>query len=291
VRIVATVCLLSAVLWPARLEARQSDGHASVGPDSSVAHFLARARTGVRHYQRRSAAIADGYRRIGPDFPGMGEHWIQLSGLFRDTLDPARPPVLEYAVIAGTPRLVGVAYALPLLAGESPPEFPSVHAWHEHVGTVAGEAMLLDQVHVGHGGADSARIVMLHAWVGLDNPAGVFVSDNWVLPFVRAGLPVPGSTPSPAAGRAVSLITGGDVFYATLAQAVGRPGAADSITIRTMIERSRREVAAFVQERHGESLAAADLAALGAKWDALWAAIGVAVQPDVRDRLARLMAP
>jgi hypothetical protein len=221
----------------------------------------------------------------------MGEHWIQLSSLFQDTLDATRPPILEYAVVAGTPRLVGVAYALPLLAGESPPDFPAMAAWHEHAGTVAGEALMLDQVHSVQGGGDGARIAMLHVWLGLDNPAGVFVSDNWALPFVRKGLPLKSMAPSPAAGREMSLVSGGDAFFEAYVQAVGRPGPADSVTIRNLIDRSRREVATFIKQHGSAPLGAEDLAELAAKWKELWAAIGAAVEPRVRDHLSALAAP
>jgi hypothetical protein len=256
-----------------------------------VAGFLEQARAGVERYQDRAAAIADGYRRIGPDFPGMGEHWVQAGLLFRNTFDPARPPVLEYARIGDTVRLVGVAYALPLLAGESPPDFPARHAWHDHVGTVASEVLLLGQVHSTHAGAEGARLVMLHAWIGLDNPSGVFESENWALPFVRAGLPVPSIAPSPAAGRAVSLVSGGDVFYANLLQAKGRPDSADSVAIRRIIDQCQRGVAGIIAERQGGALGADDLEQLGSQWEQLLAAIGAAVQPDVRERLSPILTP
>src|SRR5690348_15128838 len=96
-----------------------------------------------------------------------------------------------------------------------------------------------------------ARIAMLHAWLWFDSPAGMFVSDCWVLPFVRGGLPAPSSAPSAAAGRAMSLLTGGDVFYTALAQAMGEPGPADSAVIRDTVARYRREVADFVRPRQG----------------------------------------
>ncbi|HEX5436769.1 MAG TPA: hypothetical protein VFW98_06400 [Gemmatimonadaceae bacterium] len=289
-RIMLAGCALAITLGgAAQLSAQRARGRLpSASPDSMMARFLDQARMGAVRYQDRAAAVADGYRQIGPDFPGMGEHWIQLSALFRDTLDPAHPPVLEYVDIAGTPRLVGVTYALPLLAGESPPDFPSVHAWHDHVGTVLAESMMLDQLHSDQRGAGGARIVMLHAWIGLTNPAGMFVSDNWALPFVRAGVQLSGGAPSPAAGRAVSLLTGGDVFYTAVAEAMSHPGAADSAVIRDTVRAYRGRVAAFIHQRAGTRLGAADLAALGELWRQLWAAVGAAVQPSTAARLTPL---
>lgn len=38
---------------------------------------------------RHQAAVI-GYRPIGPDFPGMGEHWISVPLLLDGSIDPAR---------------------------------------------------------------------------------------------------------------------------------------------------------------------------------------------------------
>ncbi|MGH7627661.1 MAG: hypothetical protein ACREOJ_20390 [Gemmatimonadaceae bacterium] len=50
---------------------------------------------------------------------------------------------------------------------------------------------------------------MLHAWLWLPNPAGMFASDNWALPFVRAGVPVPLADPSAAARERLKSVAGG----------------------------------------------------------------------------------
>ena len=68
-------------------------------------------RAGTARYRDLAAAIADGYRQIGPDFPTMGEHWVNAGLLVGGVLDPARPQVLEFASINGRPTLIGVAYA------------------------------------------------------------------------------------------------------------------------------------------------------------------------------------
>ena len=68
----------------------------------------------TRRFASRTEAIRAGYRRLGPDFPGMGEHWVHPGRIVAGVLDPVRPPVLSYVVVAGEPRLAGVAFTLPL---------------------------------------------------------------------------------------------------------------------------------------------------------------------------------
>ncbi|MGI8842870.1 MAG: hypothetical protein ACR2HZ_04155, partial [Gemmatimonadaceae bacterium] len=97
---------------------------ASSGGDSAaLTAFVAGARQGTAPYRDRSEAVRAGFRRLGPDFPGMGEHWISAARVFEE-FDPARPSMLSYATIAGAPTLIGVVYARALLAGEEPPDTP-----------------------------------------------------------------------------------------------------------------------------------------------------------------------
>jgi hypothetical protein len=57
------------------------------------------------------AAAAKGYHVIGPDFPGMGQHWTNLQILMSGALDTERPAVLSYANLNGKPTLVNLAHA------------------------------------------------------------------------------------------------------------------------------------------------------------------------------------
>jgi hypothetical protein len=285
------LALESGVLPPAAARAQHAsepaaaEAAARTETTDTIAHFLARARAGTRRYRDRAAAIADGYRLIGPDFPGMGEHWIHLALVMRREFDAARPPVLEYATIRGVPTLIGVAYVLPLLRGESPPHFPPTHAWHDHTETVDEESVLIDQVASSHSSTAGARLAMLHAWVWLDNPAGPFDSDNWSLPFARIGLAPPRASPTPSAGRALSLMSGGDTFYTALLQALGRPSAADSTNIRETLTSARREVAALVRQHGAGPISDREMSRLGDLWMQVWQTLETTLDPAVRERL------
>ena len=65
--------------------------------DDSPAAFVEKARQATSKYQDQSVAILDGYRRIGRDFPAMGEHWIKIGLLFDGKFDAAHPEMLAYA--------------------------------------------------------------------------------------------------------------------------------------------------------------------------------------------------
>src|SRR5262245_36673025 len=143
--------------------------------DSSIARFVAQARAGTDRYRDRTVAIDEGFRLVGPDFPGMGEHWINVARLLSARFDPGNPAMLQYADIDGRPTLVAVTYALALVGGDSAPAFPSRALWHQHRNTVDEES-LIDQ-HVLDDSHRGGRIAMLHAWVWLENPDGLFQSD------------------------------------------------------------------------------------------------------------------
>lgn len=194
-------------------------GPTAAADQRSDSLFAAAARAGSARYGELDSAIADGFRRIGGDFPGMGEHWVHSGRLMSGVVDAARPVILSYASIGGRPTLVGVAYALPLGAGDSLPPVPR-NAWHAHAGSVEDASFLPS--HAGHMAAKGSRIAVLHAWVWLDNPAGPFATDNPALPFARAGLPP--APASPPALRALALAYGGVPFYAS---AVSRSASLD----------------------------------------------------------------
>src|SRR5918999_3495199 len=168
---------------------------------SASTRLVAAAREGTRRYQLQDAAIADGFRRVGVDFPAMGEHWVNLQRVMADSFAPGHPAVLIYVRVNGVPSLAGVAYTALLERGESPPTFaPARGSWHEHNGTIAEESF-----PIGHHATERRerdddaplRLSILHAWVWVQNPAGLFATDNWSLPYVRLGVPPPARAPPP----------------------------------------------------------------------------------------------
>jgi hypothetical protein len=247
----------------------------------SLAEFAVRARPGAERFRDQSAAINAGYKPIGMDFPSMGEHWVNTSVLYEGRFDPAKPAMLSYATIDGRHVLTGVVYALLLRPGELAPPVPGGSgAWHDHSGTLSDESAL--PVH--HGGmsdTSETRLVVLHAWVGVPNPAGLFEADNWTLPYVRAGVPIPHPV-SISAARALSLLNGGKAYYVALAEAEGAAPSAVALALDACAG-----VAAPIAERmrvNGRS-SPADVTALEDAWKLAVQRIARELGPSVAARL------
>jgi hypothetical protein len=123
---------------------------------------LDRARSATTRYADLSAAIADGYVDINVVMPGMGRHFMKES-LVDDRFEIDKPEILVYATVGGKQQLVAVEYAVPLDKSASAP-----------IG-FTGEDDVWDR-------NTGFQLWLLHAWVHLDNPGGVFKPLNSRVP-------------------------------------------------------------------------------------------------------------
>lgn len=257
------------------------------GRGQAIDAFVEQARRATDKYHDRAAAIVDGYRPIGEDFPGMGEHWIHIGLVLDGRYDVTHPEFLTYVSLDGVPRLLGVAYALPLLQGEEPPDEPAGRAaWHAHARSVDDETLMPHHHQSAHG-SDAARLAMLHAWVWLANPEGLFAADNWAVPFLRLGFAPPAQDGS-AAGKALSLLSGADAYLARAVATAVAPAAIDEGTLHSAIARARQGVASIVQGRSGAALSASELEALATRWQQLWRAIESGLPADAAESVRSL---
>jgi hypothetical protein len=278
---------------PHPLEHAGHPGEDAVADTAAVEALVLAARAATQRYHDRAAAIADGFRLLGPDFPAMGEHWVNPGRMVDGTLDVSRPQALSYATIAGRPVLLGVIYARPLRADEPPPSFPVAgYPWHDHVGAIDEESVLLHHVPTSQGSSPGVRLAMLHAWVWTDNPDGIFAADNWALPFMRLNLEAPAGIPRSAA-RALSLISGGDAYYTLLFRALAAPTAEEEATVQELIRRTRARVEAWYAARTaGDArLHDGDLLRLSQLWTSLWSDASGVVPPASAARLGLLVSP
>lgn len=282
------LALLAAVAsGPAHAVAQEVPAHPAGHParpaTADTAAFLDEARRAAARYVDRADAMAEGYRQIGPDFPAMGEHWVQPGRLVSGRFEPSSPPVLSYIEVDGAPILVGVAYALPLPPDQAPPEFPWPGAWHDHTDTVDEESLLVAPGGHGHGHGRAPRLAMLHAWVGSENPDGVFAQHNWALPFRRAEIPLNGPPPE-AAARALSLLGGGADYYTRLVVAAA-PDAAEPGMVASAIEPVQAAVERLVAGRGPGPATARELEALASHWQDLLGRLSNALGPAAWQRV------
>ena len=224
-----------------------------VSAQDTTATFLERARSATAKYQDQSTAILEGYRRIGRDFPAMGEHWIRLDLLFDGRIDAEHPEVLTYVQVEGKAKLTGIAYAVPLLPGESPPDLPAPKdAWHDHYRTIEDET-IRPLHHLPATASSVPRIAMLHAWIWAPNPDGVFAADNWAIPYIRAGLMLPEHEPR-AAALALSLLTGSVEYFTATVDAVASPTREQRVAVDAAFASARSAVERNVRENRIDAL-------------------------------------
>jgi hypothetical protein len=253
----------------------------------STSSFIECARMGTERYRDQATAILDGYRRIGRDFPAMGEHWIRVGLLFDGRLDASQPEVLNYVPVNGKPQLLGVAYAVPLLRGEEPPDGPAgPDAWHDHSRTVEDETVL-PLHHVPGNAQDSARLAMMHAWIWSLNPEGMFAADNWTIPYIRLGL-APDPTPTASVAKALSLATGGRDYFELAIETAARPQPFEKQRVKVALDRAQTEVQSIVRDIRGTTLGKPQSERLAATWAAMWSAIDDALSAEARQRVAAL---
>jgi hypothetical protein len=172
-----------------------------------------------------------------------------------------------------------VAYTALLEPGESLPSFSAARSfWHEHNGTVVDESFPLAG-RTGPPGPDEAHLAILHAWVWTDNPEGLFTTDNWSLPFVRAGVPAP-RVPTAELAGALSLGAGGADYYLLAARTIGQLSDMEALSAERLLRAEAARLADRVARvRAKRALDPADERELVEQWRALWDAVA-GVAPD-----------
>jgi len=217
----------------------------------------------------------------------MGEHWIRIGLLFDGKFDPAHPEVLTYAVVSGKPQLLGVAYVLPLLPGESAPDWPvSKEKWHDHFRTLEDETALPQHHAPGHAG-DAPRMTMLHAWIWLANPAGMFAADNWAIPYFRLGIK-PAQDAHDTAAKALALVSGGTEYFSASIHAAVPLTSAERKKVDAVFARSRLTVEALLRGLSIATPTPSELENLSAVWAGLWKEIDSSVSAKARPSLQRV---
>jgi hypothetical protein len=272
--ILGLACFVSA---PMSAQMEMGHDHSiAAPPNPSVERLIEQARAATEIFSDRSAAIANGYHRAGRDLPMMGEHWLSTRRLIDGGLDVTRPQILMYMNIDGKPTLTGIVFAIPLGAGESPPDvFGPGAMWHEHNGTVDDEA-LLAQHHTVAAAAQGTRVAFLHVWTRAPFSESVFGAENWALPFVRAGLPVPAHF-SEAAARCLGVLNGKD-FYLDLIGA-----SADSSSFAAC-ENTAAQIVAHVKSEH-RGFTDSEVVDLAAAWNTVMHAVEARLGTEMATRI------
>ena len=238
--------------------------------------FLRNGRRATESYHGTTAAMADGFRPVGADAPAMGRHWINLSRLFDGRIDAAKPEILTYAVVDGRETLVGVGFGYVVGPGTHtalPPNPFDPGSWHVHSGRIDMESHRMDHVGGGLHGTESVSheqepghgVSVLHAWVWVENPAGMLEPNNWSLPYFRLGLSRPADA-RPEADRAISLASSGAAFFIERAGLFTDAGSGPAPDRAVALRAAEAEVREWWQGRPPGPLVSAEVEWLGDLW-------------------------
>lgn len=182
--------------------AQHGPGHPQISPPAQLQAQLEDVRKATARFRDHEVAFREGYRLFGQDGPLMGEHWYH-PGLVLRPFDLERPSTLMYMKLNGVRTLIAVAYTIYRRPDEPMPEGFAGDAdrWHVHdiekITRVLMETHpmlewigehLIRQGKVG-GGQGRTHLTMLHTWVWIENPDGVFADHNRALAYLRLGLP------------------------------------------------------------------------------------------------------
>jgi hypothetical protein len=166
------------------------DHHGEAGPTTPeqaqvLAQQLAAAKVATEKYRDIEVARRDGFVQVTQFIPGLGLHMARI-GLLDRPFDPAEPALLLYMPDgANGMRLAGVAYDLPRTTDTPPDGFAGgSDVWHFHTSlcfllngtvTIAPDEGACSQLS---GIFQAETGWLLHAWLFVENPDGVFVEQN-----------------------------------------------------------------------------------------------------------------
>ena len=155
------------------------------------------ARDAIEKYRDVEVALAEGYAQVGGDVPNMGAHFVNQERVEDGVFDPSRPEILLYSRdVTRNWQLVGTAFILPTqdFGHEHPEAFAGpLDNWHVHYSLCRGSSggftsTTREECDVQRGDWISSFGWMIHAYVIVDNPLGVFHMWNpKVPPVVSAG--------------------------------------------------------------------------------------------------------
>jgi len=137
----------------------------------STGDLVKAVRDATERYKDVAAAEADGYTLMfgcvsGPDSGAMGLHYVNLSLVTDNVLDPAKPEIVIYEPLPnGRLKLTGADF-LVFAAGW--------HATHPETPQLGGQLMHLFESPNRFGLPD---FYTLHVWAWKENPTGMF--SNW----------------------------------------------------------------------------------------------------------------
>jgi len=167
------------------------------GDLTTLVSQLDSVRASTERYRDVEAAIADGFFQMTDEVPNMGAHFINFGRSLDGEFDPTKPEILLYARDESERwELVGTSFILPTeqVGSDHPDAFAGpLDNWHVHYSvctgaTVTSRSATHEECRAQGGIWAPTLGWMIHAWVWVDNPLGVFSMWNpEIPPLAEAG--------------------------------------------------------------------------------------------------------
>ena len=150
-------------------------------------------RAATEKFRDVDVALKAGYRQATEEVPNMGAHFVHAMWSLDGKFDPARPEILLYVRDDdGEWELVGTSFvqALHLAGFDHPEAFAGpLDNWHVHYELCTGPTFNSRSATQAECRRDGGTWLpaygwMIHAWVWVDNPLGVFTMWNPSIPPV-----------------------------------------------------------------------------------------------------------
>lgn len=152
-------------------------------------------RQSIEKYQDVGKARADGFLQVTDEVPNMGAHFVHPVRSLDGTFEPSQPEILMYVRgDKGEWSLAGASFVLlkEQFGSEHPEAFTGpLDNWHTHYNLCTGPGVISRSSTPEECNAQGGVWVpsygwMIHAWVVVDNPQGVFSMWNPNLPPVAS---------------------------------------------------------------------------------------------------------
>ena len=163
-------------------------------------------RQATEKYQDVEVALDDGYEISLQQVPNMGAHFRNSARMEDGVFNPAEPEFLLYIQVEGEEwELVGTGFLLPTNLPQPEPDHPEAFVgpldnWHVHYSVCVGgrgniDSATPEECEERRGFWQESYGWMIHAYVWVDNPLGVFTMWNPNIPPVMPAENMRGTSP------------------------------------------------------------------------------------------------
>lgn len=159
--------------------------------------------------------------------------------------------------------------------------------WHYHSGNLEKEAHGIHAEQMQRSENAQMNLAMLHAWIWVENPGGVFSADNWALSYHRFGLKPPKEI-NPNVSKAIFLADGNVDYFLKFIELIIEPETFNDARVRSVVSEYKSRINIILdQYKPGESLSIENNREISELWLDMWQQIKQNIAPDKWEKIER----